>query len=459
MKVIHLDDRGVEPRHRADGVQALPETALPEEGAPPAGVVPLRAATPSLVDRRAYHRPEFRPAFTQLLLDHAPDHVHVHQLADWNYDLVRVAGLLGYPVLVDCDLSTLEALNGAGGDWVADSLDYAVGLRPAEPDVAQALIKKNPALADRILPREWPDEQCYDHLATVVSAMPCAAGDYAAYEFGLRDEGLLERMQVPHVPHFTECERVLDVACGPGIFLRLLEDQGVRAEGVERNHAAVRYATGLGLRVHEADALDFLESTGERYDGIYCSHFIEHLPVAAAERLMAALARTLQPGGVLVMVFPNPESIRSQLLGFWRDPEHIRFYHPELVALMGRGVGLKPVSGHEGRAIPVFPLDPPWGPGFPAVPLREDSPEGGSGSGLMGRGWRALLRWAGVMPGREVVRHLQRAEARQARLESSLASLREENLALREGLEQLWTVNRTWAWDDNACLIMRRPEA
>jgi hypothetical protein len=52
------------------------------------------------------------------------------------------------------------------------------------------------------------------------------------------------------------------------------------------------------------------------------------------------LVRAVEPGGTVVLVFPDPESIRSQLLGFWRDPEHVRFYHPDLIELMARAHGL-----------------------------------------------------------------------------------------------------------------------
>jgi hypothetical protein len=48
----------------------------------------------------------------------------------------------------------------------------------------------------------------------------------------------------------------------------------------------------------------------------------------------------LVPGGILVFVLPNPGSIRLHLFGFWRDPEHVRFYTGNLIASVCHHYGL-----------------------------------------------------------------------------------------------------------------------
>lgn len=166
--------------------------------------------------------------------------------------------------------------------------------------------------------------------------------EYADYEAdpGLRNPELLARMQAPYVELFKGCRRVLDLACGSGIFLELLRQAGIPALGVERNEQVVAADRERGFNVAHADAIDFLAGDGERFDGIYCSHFIEHLPFDQLVRLIELIAGRLVPEGRLVLVFPNPESIRMQLFGFWKDPEHVRFYHAELIELVCRHYGL-----------------------------------------------------------------------------------------------------------------------
>lgn len=430
--------------------------ALPRDMESPVVHEPLLAldpATPLLSRRSPWHRPDWRPALTRVLLDHRMDLVHVPDPAPWNLDLIRVAGLLGYPVLVDLTSSVLEALQGSHGPLLVDGLGYASAFRLSGK--AGYLPDECAGFKDRLWDPDLGDAECYARLFALRTGLP--AGDYAAYEFGLRDQGLLEHIQMPHVGHFKGCSRVLDVACGPGIFLQLLGEAGVAAEGVERNAAAVRYARGLGLQVHEADALSFLASGADDYDGLYCSHFIEHLPAEDAERLIRFAARRLRPGGVMVFAFPNPESIRSQLLGFWRDPEHVRFYHPEWVALVARSAGLEVLSGGQGHAVPAFDPEPPPVPGTQSLPpMRLPTPVLSDGRGR--RAWRWLLRRLGICSGRDASARLDALEARVAWLTACLEGQQAGLGALQVGMDRLWSVNRTWAWDDNACLVLRRPD-
>ncbi|GHT86080.1 hypothetical protein AGMMS49543_18610 [Betaproteobacteria bacterium] len=253
---------------------------------------------------------------------------------------------------------------------------------------------------------------------------------YEAYAFGQRDHALLHTMQEGFAVHFAGCERVVDVACGTGIFLEVLARQGIGALGVDRNEMSVRFARLLGHTVEEADVLDWLETHPASCDGIYCSHFIEHLPIDAAGRLMRAVATALQPGGVALFVFPDPESIRSQLLAFWRDPEHVRYYHAELVAALASIHGLevefdasRDDPAQRGRALAPFSFFPP--------PLGELASRG--------RGWSRLLERLGIAPIAALRAERQRAQA------------------LEEAVRQLWAVNQTWAWDSNAVLRLRKP--
>jgi len=175
---------------------------------------------------------------------------------------------------------------------------------------------------------------------------------YAEYEADprLRDPRVIAGMQAPYVEWFRGCQRVLDLACGSGIFLDLLAQAGIAAVGVERDAEVAALASVRGLAVVRADVFEFLDTTGDRFDGMYCSHFIEHLPFDRVLRLIELIAVRLAPDGRLVLVFPNPESIRMQLFGFWKDPEHVRLYHADLVESVCRHYGLSVESTNKGEA-------------------------------------------------------------------------------------------------------------
>ncbi|HSB06040.1 MAG TPA: class I SAM-dependent methyltransferase [Thermodesulfobacteriota bacterium] len=170
---------------------------------------------------------------------------------------------------------------------------------------------------------------------------------YADYESQLMDLDYIRMLQRPRVHFFKECERVLDLGCGPGVFLELLKEAGIEAIGVDRDEEIVKKASLKGLNVIHSDLVDWVEKSEDKYDGIFCSHLMEHLPFGRVVRLVELIIMRLSPGGVLVVVLPNPGSIRLHLFGFWRDPEHIRFYTGNLIASVCQHYGLKLVYSNE----------------------------------------------------------------------------------------------------------------
>jgi SAM-dependent methyltransferase len=165
--------------------------------------------------------------------------------------------------------------------------------------------------------------------------------DYSHFESQFMDRNYIQMLQRPRVRFFKDCKRVLDLACGPGFFLELLKEAGIEAVGVDRNEYLVEKVRLKQLKVVHSDLFHYLETLEEGVDGIFCSHLVEHLPFDRVVRLVELMTMRLNPGGVLALVFPNPGSIRLHLFGFWRDPEHIRFYTGNLIALICQHYGFK----------------------------------------------------------------------------------------------------------------------
>ncbi len=276
-------------------------------------------------------------------------------------------------------------------------------------------------------------------------APPREPFDYSHYELH-RDRQWNRELQAEYLPYFADCHRVLDLACGSGIFLELLAEKGISAVGVERNESVAEWGRARGWEVIQQDAFEFLGQSADLYDGIFCSHFIEHLPFARILRLIELIVPRLAPGGTLVLVFPNPESMRMQLFGFWRDPEHVRFYHPELIEAVCTHYGLA-VAQTNRDAIPFAFPPPSWEPALaeerqrlpqrPAVSLRAKVREA----------YFQLLRTLRLVPSSDLL--------------ALTEQLRQENLALQHKLAP-WTekateaINRMWAWADNALIVCRK---
>lgn len=119
--------------------------------------------------------------------------------------------------------------------------------------------------------------------------------------------------------------RLLDVGCGNGAMLRLMQDRGWRVEGIDVDPEAVSNARAKGLKVHHGSLLEqeFLDGT---FDAIVMNHVIEHVP--EPDGLLRECHRILKVGGRLVIVTPNVSSmLHKKFRQKWRGLEPPRHLH------------------------------------------------------------------------------------------------------------------------------------
>lgn len=272
--------------------------------------------------------------------------------------------------------------------------------------------------------------------------------DYSHYEFTLRDRQRNREMQSGYVAHFQGCHKVLDLACGSGIFLELLAEHGIPALGVERNPAVAAWVKQHDWDVVEQDVFAFLEQTTGTYDGVFCSHFLEHLPFEQVLRFFELLAPRVSPAGIVVIVVPNPESIRMQLLGFWRDPEHVRFYHPELLEAVCRHAGLEVI--HTNREEVPHLLPPLVLPQAGETDRDRPPRPGGWLKEKLRSGYFQLLRRLRLIPAADL-------PALEARLRQEMDAQRKAIAAWAGGAGD--AINSMWARPDNAAIVCRKTKA
>jgi SAM-dependent methyltransferase len=133
---------------------------------------------------------------------------------------------------------------------------------------------------------------------------------------------------------------VLDLGCGSGTLLETLGALGVSAEGVDASATAVRECRQRGFAVTEGDLLGFLGAARPATWGAVCAaHVIEHMPPAEARELFAHAARVLRPGGLFILMTPNPRNLYVAGEGFWTDPTHVRPYPATLLRALALDAG------------------------------------------------------------------------------------------------------------------------
>lgn len=144
-----------------------------------------------------------------------------------------------------------------------------------------------------------------------------------------------------YLPLLLRAAPVLDLGCGRGELLELLRNAGIQARGIDADPAMVGACRRIGLEVDEGDAIGTLrELPADSFGAITAIHLLEHLQAARWMELVAAAARALTPGGVLLIECPNPGSLRVGAELFWIDPTHRAPVHPEALAFVVKAIGL-----------------------------------------------------------------------------------------------------------------------
>ncbi|HVQ36945.1 MAG TPA: methyltransferase domain-containing protein, partial [Pyrinomonadaceae bacterium] len=133
------------------------------------------------------------------------------------------------------------------------------------------------------------------------------------------------RTYLPHINSLVTINGlpIVDLGCGRGEWLELLQEEGYSAVGVDTNRVLLDRCRARGLDVVETDILDYLRGQPDRsLAAVTGFHIIEHLEIGILMRLLDEIARVLSPGGVVIFETPNPENVLVGSNYFYFDPTH-----------------------------------------------------------------------------------------------------------------------------------------
>lgn len=148
-----------------------------------------------------------------------------------------------------------------------------------------------------------------------------------------------------------ESSRVIDLGCGMGTFTIEAAKRGARAVGIDPAPAAVAVAR----RVREAEGATsaaFVQADAARLplrtasaDLVLAADLTEHLDDDTLGRILGEAARTLRPGGTLVLYTPEHrhlfERLRDRGVLLRQDPSHIAVRTAESLASAVTDAGLR----------------------------------------------------------------------------------------------------------------------
>jgi 2-polyprenyl-3-methyl-5-hydroxy-6-metoxy-1,4-benzoquinol methylase len=139
--------------------------------------------------------------------------------------------------------------------------------------------------------------------------------------------------------------RLLEIGCGAGFFLKAAERAGWQVSGIELSEEASRFAVErLGLDVRRERAEETTIPPGSA-DVVAMFDVIEHL--FEPRSVLTAAARSLVPGGTIVISTPNYDSISRYLLGIdWAvlSPlEHVYYFTEDSLRRLLESAGFRDV--------------------------------------------------------------------------------------------------------------------
>lgn len=140
--------------------------------------------------------------------------------------------------------------------------------------------------------------------------------------------------------------RLLEIGSGGGKQLTIMRSLGWDVRGVDRDPDARRNAESRGLTV-DAGVLEDQGYPDGTFDAVISNHVIEHVfdPLG----LMKEIYRTLKPGGHMVFITPNIESLGQRLyrnadVMFMDSPRHLFVFTMPSLRLLAEKAGFDEVK-------------------------------------------------------------------------------------------------------------------
>jgi SAM-dependent methyltransferase len=157
-------------------------------------------------------------------------------------------------------------------------------------------------------------------------------------------EDIAQRLHV-YLPYLTPfagdaTAHMVDVGCGRGEWLGLLQQQGYNATGIDLNQDMVDACHAEGLQAQCQDAIAYLRQQPEGSLVLVTGfHLIEHLPFEILLALFDAALHALRPDGLIIFETPNPENIKVGACNFYTDPTHLNPIVPDVAQFIARQRG------------------------------------------------------------------------------------------------------------------------
>ena len=131
------------------------------------------------------------------------------------------------------------------------------------------------------------------------------------------------------MPDYVDRGKVLDIGCGNGYMVNLLNELGWDSFGLEMSEIAVRAAQEMGLKIQCGSIDDDVEYyPSGSFDAVLMLQVLEHLydPL----KVLIKVHKLLKPGGQLIVTTPNASGFMAKFWNArwrgWESPRHLNLF-------------------------------------------------------------------------------------------------------------------------------------
>lgn len=197
--------------------------------------------------------------------------------------------------------------------------------------------------------RKGSDAACVQSPAVTSDSGIKAENAYAQVDYfdfenhfrGNRED--IKQSQSQYLDYFKGCSNVLDIGCGRGEFLELLQENHIGGIGVDLYDEYAEYCQMKGLNAVCDDCLHYLEQCSG-VDGIFVGQVVEHLEADQIMELCVRAYEKLEENHYIILETPNPTSLAIYTHAFYIDPSHVKPVHPLTLQYYMEKAGFKNIQ-------------------------------------------------------------------------------------------------------------------
>ena len=186
-------------------------------------------------------------------------------------------------------------------------------------------------LREDVMEKYWREEMAW---LGVLNSGPQMELDKAKFTYGL--EVAESHLTADHG------RRLLDIGTGSGLFVRLADEAGWQTTALEFNQESTKKLRHEGFEVI-VKPLEMADLPTDSFDLISLWEVLEHLP--EPRLILKEIIRILAPGGVLIILVPNMESMVTRLLheksNTFGGHSHLNHFNLKSLLRLVESVGLE----------------------------------------------------------------------------------------------------------------------